>query len=121
MIEALAWLSEEGADDCCFGGAISSRESCESFDVVSHESASPRRTRSTRRKEFSSRQERQVRIRHFFFAAFAFFAGDIPIPAPRRFERLERFERIGTSSFPLLRWHGNHGAAIFAGAQFFIA
>jgi hypothetical protein len=36
MIESLAWLSEEGADDCFFGGAISSREFCQLFDVSAH-------------------------------------------------------------------------------------
>jgi hypothetical protein len=36
MIESLAWLSEEGADDCFFGGAISSREFDELLDVAVH-------------------------------------------------------------------------------------
>jgi hypothetical protein len=36
MIESLAWLSEEGADDCCFGRAISAREFRQLFDVSFH-------------------------------------------------------------------------------------
>jgi hypothetical protein len=37
MIESLARLGEEGADDCFFSGAISSRELRQLFDILSHE------------------------------------------------------------------------------------
>jgi hypothetical protein len=77
--------------------------------------ASPRRTRRkgfSSRQERQERQERQVRIRDFFFAPFAFFAGDIPIPAARRFERLERLERFERLEQVHFRYFGGTGTTV---------
>ena len=72
MIEWLAWLSEKSADDCLFGGAISARESRESFNMVSHE---------LRWNSFQSFQQ---------FNRFAPFKSLEPPTRLKRFERLER-------------------------------
>src|SRR5262245_4308149 len=75
MVESLARLSKEGADDCRFGGGISTGESRQFSNVTSHGLGSNHSTTSFRSSRIG-------------FRTFK------PLEPPTRFERFERLERL---------------------------
>src|SRR5215468_7510346 len=85
MVESFARLSKEGADDCRFGGAISSREFRQLFDVVNHDGTRSNRSITSFRSSSSNR-----------IGGSNCFKVQNPIRLERSeaVERLERFERL---------------------------
>src|SRR5262245_20897237 len=83
MVESLARLSKEGADDCRFSGAISSREFRQAFDVVNHDGTRLNRSITSFRSSSSNR-----------IGGFDCLNVRNPIRLERS-EAVERLERLG--------------------------
>src|SRR5262245_26900917 len=90
MVESLARLSKEGADDCRFGGAIILREFGQLFDVVNHDGTRSNRSITSFRSSSSNR-----------IGGSNCFKVQNPIRLERSeaVERLERLERVHVCHF----------------------
>src|SRR5215510_15730793 len=90
MVESLARLSKEGADDCRFSGAISSREFRQAFDIVNHDG-----TRSNRSiTSFRSSSSNRIGGSNGFKVQ-----NPIRLEQNEAVERLERLERVHVRYF----------------------